>query len=253
MRIGPWQLQPYSLRLGWGVLAGLIWLWGAAPRYGLRRDQSVALLWSVVGGALLMGRMGYVAGNFSYFAQHPWAVVQVGAAGGIHGGSAWAGGLAALLLWSCRRPAARQAALGLVTPAALAVAAGAWWGCAEAGCAWGREVASVPAWARWTVVSAPDLYHLVAQRYAVQGAAALWAVGLIPLAVVLKRRGAWAAVLYLVGEAALTWWRADPVPLVGRWRADFWLDVGLAVGLAAVQGWAARPVSPSKVTVGDGV
>jgi hypothetical protein len=103
------------------------------------------------------------------------------------------------------------------------------------------------------VVSAPDLYHLVAQRYAVQGAAALWAMVLIPLAVALKRRGAWAAVLYLVGEAALTWWRADPVPLVGRWRADFWLDVGLAVGLAAVQWWAARPVSPAKVTVGKEV
>lgn len=239
MSMGFWQLQPYSLRLGGGVLVALLWLWWAAPRYGLHRVQSVGVVWAVLLGGLVGGRIGYAVGNPVYFAQHPWDLFRLARVGGLHGAGAWLGGLGAALCWTRREPGRWSAVLAWLTPAALAVAAGAWWGCAAAGCAWGRTVPRPAALVPWVSLS-PDLYHDVTFRYAVQPVAALWALALIPFAVALKQQGGWAAVLYWVGAALLTGWRADPVPLLGGWRVDTWLDWGLALGLAGWLGVLAR-------------
>lgn len=235
MRFGPWWLSDYVLKIIAGYAVGLGWLWWQAPRHNIRRNQLTSFLWSIVLGALSVGRLGYGVYHSDYFAQHPVAILRFRMTGGIQGDFALAGGLLALLLW-CRRVQQPPAKLvSLVTPAALCVIAGAWWGCAGLGCAWGREVLSVPPWARWAITAGPDLYHTVLPRYAVQAIGAGLALALaIISAPVSGTSGGWALVIYFCGAAALSFWRADPVPFLWGQRMDLVWSLCLGAIVAAL-------------------
>lgn len=237
MQIGPWFIPKYTLRVLGGLCLGVVWVWIAGLRQGLRPRQLAALLWTAALGAAVGGRGGYVAQYAAYFAQHPGDVGLLWRVGGLDGPGAWLGGLAATALWAWRTHYPLRQALGLLSPAALWLSAGTWWGCFDVGCGWGREVAgSVPGWQQWAVLEAPDLYRTLAPRYAVQllaaGGGAVLAVG----AALWRRRSVGIAALYLAGLAALTLLRADPVSMLGSLRFDMALYGALALVGGVLEG-----------------
>lgn len=231
MHIGPWYVQPYTARIVAGALIGLFWVAWRNSRQQVPLRDLPCLIWSVAIGALLMGRVGYVAANSAYFAQHPIDALLPWRVGGLNGVGAWAGGLVASYLWAHRHALSWRAVAALLAPAALLVAAGAWWGCAEVGCAWGQPALLPPAWLRWAVADAPDLYGAIVPRYAVQNIAALGSLAAaLLIAVGLGRVSLWLP-LYMVGMALLTSLRADPMLLLWGWRLDGWLYGALGLGI----------------------
>ncbi len=242
MRIGPWWIPLYTLRVTLGAALGVLWLWWAAPRRGFSRARAAGLLWSVAAMALLAARLGYALGQPAYFRAHPADLWRLTAVGGVHGASAWLGGLLAAWIWARWADRAPTEVWNLLAPASLLVAAGAWWACLDRGCAWGRVALSSPPGWRWAVAELPDLYHVVMPRYAVQTLGAAGALLLLPLALGERRCAGLAVALYLVGAAALTHLRADPVPQLGPYRADLLLNVALALGLWGTywRAWRAR-------------
>jgi prolipoprotein diacylglyceryltransferase len=229
MQIGPWWIHPYTLQVMLGALGGCIWLWVAAPHYGASRSKLTGLLWAISGGALLVGRLGYVTDNLAYFVQHPENIVRIWHVGGIQASWAWGGGLFMTWLWARLTRFRITAIFGLLAPAALLTSAGAWWGCADLGCAWGHEALRASVWTRWAVIEAPDLYHSEVPRYAVQHIALVWSLAMALTAILLKQLGGLAIVLYLLGDTMLFKLRADPAPLVGGYRVAILLDLGLAL------------------------
>lgn len=229
MRIGPWWFQPYTLRIILGVFAALIWVWWCAPQLGFARSEVITWLWGTVFAAIVCGRLGYVVGNRSYFAQNPQTVVRLRQVGGLNGSSAFMGGLCIAGAWALVTHRRFAEVLALLTPATLWVAGGAWWGCLDVGCAWGCEVPSFQAAKQWWVVQAPDIYHHIVSRYAVQSLGLILAVILGVLGAILKRKASLALCLYFLGSAGLTLLRADPVPRIGQMRIDFLQDVILAL------------------------
>ncbi len=222
MDIGSWSIPDYTLRISCAALAGLLWVWLMVPRHGYTRAQLIGALWAITGGALLVGRGGYALSHAAYFAQRPLDLFRWRQVGGLAGLAAWLGGLLAAWLWVHWRGGGEWAELlCLLAPAALLVTAGAWWGCAAAGCAWGRETLSAPAWLQWAIVETPDLYQSSAPRYAVQLAGTSWALCGAGLALLWNHYSAAWLALYMGGAALLTYFQANPVPLVDQYRLDF--------------------------------
>ncbi len=269
MQIGPWWVPPYTLRITLGTLSGLCWL-GITSISGrllqcrpmcpplamlitklnridnvyqdiLPSRMTLELLWVTSIAALTIGRWGYVLGNWLYFAQNPAAILQLRQVGGLHSGSAWIGGVLAAGLWARSKRLWGADVIARLSPIALLTAAGAWWGCADVGCAWGREALNVGqglltvAWHRIIVVEAPDIYHTVLPRYAVQNLGMMWALAMVLSAMMVPRWGALAVAGYLLGEAALIQIRGDPVPTLGPYRVDLLLNLGLSLTVWLMQ------------------
>ncbi|MGC9399779.1 MAG: prolipoprotein diacylglyceryl transferase family protein [Anaerolineae bacterium] len=237
MYIGPWRIWPYTWRVGAGLALALLWLWGAAPSYGLERRRLTVTLWLLALGALAGGRLGYTLEHLRYFRARPEEVLAFRQTGGFHGVGVWVGGGLVLAATLGRRSSERKVwkTLSWLTPAALLVAAGAWWGCADAGCAWGREVLTTPDWLRWAIVRLPDLYHTIRPRYPVQMAAALSALLAAGLAALYPRFALLCGAGYMLSVAALGVLRADTAPIIGGVRLDSWLHLWLALTLGAGQ------------------
>jgi len=181
--------------------------------------------------ALICGRLGYALGNTTYFVQHPALLLRLDRVGGVHGGSAMIGALLAVGLWATVKRHPVSMIVSFLTPAVLFVAAGAWWGCIDAGCAWGRETTAAMGSAHRLTALLPDVYRTVTLRYAVQPVGAASALILALLAIVLGKHGGLALALYWFGSAGLTLLRADPVPRWGDVRLDTVLDLALAIGI----------------------
>jgi len=229
----------YTLRFTAGALVGLVWLWQRAPRVGLDRRTMRFWVCGVVLAALIAGRVGYALGNTAYFTQHPALLLRLDRVGGLHGGGAMIGTLIAVGLWSIVSHQPVSILVSFLSPAVLFVAAGAWWGCMDAGCAWGREIIPVTDGARWFTAPLPDVYQTMTPRYAVQPMGAVWALTLALLAAALGKHGGLALALYWFGSAGLTWLRADPVPLLiaptaANLRLDTVLDLALAVSITLI-------------------
>ncbi len=241
MQIGSWLISEYTLRVLGGLLPGVLWVWIAGSRQGISPGRLSLLLWVVLTGTIIGGRCGYVAQHFEYFAQHPGDSGMLWRVGGIDGPSAWIGGLAATVLWGWHAHYPVRRIAGLLTPFALLLCAGAWWGCSGTGCVWGHEVTSmVPAWQRWLVREAPDIYRTFAPRYAVADMAAAVALGLGGVGTVWRAHNAGIAALYLAGMAGLTLLRADPAPLAGNMRLDTILYGVLALSSGFIEAFASR-------------
>lgn len=214
------SFPPYAARLALGVSLGLFWLWILGPRRGFSRHYLTPLLWSVALGALLGGRLGYLFLHPPYFTRHPLDALALREVGGLAGWGAWLGGSSAAVAHALRRGYDPTATLGILAPAALLVAAGGWWGCADAGCAWGREAFTAPPRWRWLVMEGSDLYHTFAPRYAVQRAEAVVALGAAALASSGRRAAFLAVAAYMATSALLTLLRGDGVPALHGWRLD---------------------------------
>lgn len=239
MRVAFWWIPLYTLRVAVGALAGALWLWRQAPRAEFDRRAMLPWLWGATLAALLGGRVGYVIGNTAYFTQNPALLLRLDRVGGLYGGSALLAVLFVTVVWARTAHRPLSAIVSFLSPAALLIAAGAWWGCADAGCAWGRELAA-PDGARWLTALLPDIYQTVTLRYAVQPIGAAWALLLAMLAALLRKRQGVALALYWLGAAGLTLLRADPMPTLGGARADTALDLALATGMMTLMLYNAK-------------
>ncbi|MGC9396066.1 MAG: prolipoprotein diacylglyceryl transferase family protein [Anaerolineae bacterium] len=231
MRVGFWWISVYTLRVAAGTLVAGLWLWQRASRTGFDRRTLRFWIWGVALAALIAGRVGYTLGNTAYFTQHPVLLLRLDRVGGLHGGSAMIGALLAAGLWAAAKRHSVITIVNFLSPAVLFVAAGAWWGCVDAGCAWGREPLLAVGGTRWATALLPDIYQTTTLRYAVQPIGAVWALILALLAVALEKHRELALALYWLGAAGLTLLRADPVPKWGDVRLDTVLDLALAIGI----------------------
>ncbi len=128
--------------------------------------------------------------------------------------------------------------LALCAPAILCVTAGAWWGCMQAGCAWGRAVKLTDTRVQWLLVNGPDLYHTIRPRYPVQLVGAVWALATAWAATFRPQQvyqGTLALMLYCMGAAALTFLRGDSVPTSGYVRVDTIENLSIAFFLGGIQ------------------
>ena len=232
MQLGSWWIAPYTLRIVIAAIGALAWVAWHRARYDITRQELLRWLWRLLLFVLVCARIGYGLGNLSYFASQPFALIQLNNHGGLHGGSAWLGGMIGIWLWAWRSRRRFRDLASLVTPAALLLAVGAWWGCADVGCAWGKEIFQAPWGQQWMIIEAPDLYRTITSRYAVQLLGGSLALLLTGIAVLLGPRGGSVLSIYLLGEAGLTLLRADPVPRLGSWRIDTVLTLILAIGWA---------------------
>lgn len=228
MRIGPWWIHPYTLKVTFGVLVALVVLWQRASRFEIERHRLLQWSWILAVAAVLGGRVGYVFDNAAYFAQHPATIFRLDQVGGLHGGSALASGLLVAGIGASTISLRFRTVVDFLAPAVLCIAASTWLGCAGVGCTWGREVFAVSVWQRWIMAELPDIYRAIEPRYAVQIIGAIWALVLALLASARREWGSIALVVYLLGTAGLTVLRADTVPQLGALRSDLILDLALA-------------------------
>lgn len=228
MHVGPWWIEVYTWRVLIGAVAGLICLWRRAPTYELTRRVAGGWLWGIAVVALVCGRIGYILGHRLYFEQHPQEALRLWAVGGLHGGTALTGSLFVVWLWARVSRRTFSSLLSWLAPAILLIAAGAWWGCGSVGCAWGRATAPSLGARSWFVTQSADIYHHVVSRYAVQNLGALCAFLLAIVALLARSRAAVALALYVLAAGALTFLRADAVPLIAGLRVDSLQDIGLA-------------------------
>ncbi len=225
----------------------LAWIAWRAPAHHLPRRRVLYGVWLIAGGALLAGRLGYVAQHPAYFAQRGADMGALRRVGGMHGSSALAGGALVASLWAWRMRYRWRDVIALFAPAALCVAAGGWWSCWDWGCAWGRAAHNAPPLLRWMVRDAPNLYHENVPRYAVQLWSGLWAAALMIVSARFATRAPLALIGYALGIAGLTLLRGDPAPTLGPLRWDVWLNLSVAAGLGGITWWT-RPGRAQSMT-----
>lgn len=225
-------VNSFAFYLGLGAFIGV---WQTARR--APQDEAlrwIGAAWAVLLGALLGSRAEFVFLHLGYYRHHAGEVFQLWL-GGLGWPGALAGGLAALaIVWRYWRKPLAQLADGLA-PLALPLAAGAWLGCWETGCAYGFLL---PGWGGMAVV---DESGAVLRRFPLQLLAVLALAGLAAWLEFRKPKpqpaGGYAGRVVL-GLGALmllaSFLRADPAPRwVGlrpdTWAALLWVVADLAV------------------------
>jgi phosphatidylglycerol---prolipoprotein diacylglyceryl transferase len=224
--------------------AGFALTWVAARRADLPPTDvlDVALVAVLVG--VIGARAGYVAMNWDYYHSHTNEIVQVWQ-GGLMWHSGWAGGVIGAAVASAWRKLDLRAVLSALTPGLMAGAALGWIGCYLAGAAYGREVFPGDRW--WFLAAdLPDMYGLRNPRFATQMLGAGWAVVCFGISnIAPPKEGDWrmansrfaasgirfavAMLFYSAGMFVLGFTRGDAVPMLGAWRLDQVMDVGIVV------------------------
>jgi len=203
-KIGPLQVYSYGLMLALAVIVCTHWMSREARRLRLSAELIYDLVFWVVIGGILGGRIFYILLNWNFFLQHPAEIVMVQ-----HGGLAWQGALMvgslAGVVFIRRRKLALGPMLDLAAPyIALGQAIGRV-GCFLNGCCYGREVS----WGIYFPVHGARLHPT--QLYS--------AVGLLLIFLILKKFRrlrkvpGQVLVLYLmlasVQRFCIEFWRAD--------------------------------------------
>ncbi len=159
----------FSLLLALGAIAGLSWAaWQSSEKEATQITE--AGIWALL-GALLGGRILFVAINWTYFQSHPWESLQV-YLGGISWSGALAGGLLVLTLFVRLNQQSLLEMADALVPLLVCLTVSAWLGCWLDGCIYG-EVTSA-----WWGVPSPDEWGLVSSRSPVQLLGAMFTVGL---------------------------------------------------------------------------
>jgi phosphatidylglycerol:prolipoprotein diacylglycerol transferase len=230
-RYGPFFLYSFTVVMGLGVGASIGLAAWQARRHPARLAGWLDGLLAAAGVGLLAGRAAYVGANWDYFQAHPAEAALVWQ-GGLSYHGALFGGLAGLWLWRRRRPPGatylEYAAL-FGPPLAFASFFG-WVACWYEGCAYGREAVLGP-----LAADLPDTYGVYALRYQSQLFGALLSL-VIALLLVWRQqrrpggRNFWLALLLIsASRAVVTLFRGDAAPLVGAYRLDTLLELGLAL------------------------
>lgn len=221
-------INTYTYFVGLGLCVACAWLI-LSHRERARAALDVFLAGLV--GALVLGRALYVALEWDYFAAHPDSITRLNE-GGLNGHGALAGAFLAAYLMSRARGLniRRMMDSGALILPVMAYAG--WWGCAAARCAYGAEVANLADYAPLLVWEQPDIYGLIAPRFATQALGAWWSVGVLALAVALTVRG-WLAgrrlglilLLFSAGMLVINGLRGDAAVSTGGLSVLQWLDI----------------------------
>ncbi len=218
-------MQPFSLLLGLGVLAGLLLVSWRAPRKEVIRYLDAAALVLII--ALLGSRAATVAANWGYYGLHPAEILQVWL-GGLSGIGALLGGFLAIFILSAwwKLPAGLLA--DTLFPLAGALTITSWLGCWVDACAYGLPASA------WWALPARDEWGVLASRVPVQLIGALATLVHMWLMDRLGRRSplpGLAASLALFGIStilfALSYLRADPSPIWQGLRLEAWGAIAL--------------------------
>jgi phosphatidylglycerol:prolipoprotein diacylglycerol transferase len=232
-RYGPFFLYSYTAIMGLGLAAAVGLTHRLAPRRPAAAGWLDALLAGLV-GAVIGGRIGYVAAHWDYFRAEPDEIGLVWAGGlGYHG--ALAGGLLGLWLWSRWRGRSFVAIAGLVAPGLALAHAFGWLACWFEGCAYGREAAL-----GLLAADLPDSYGVYAVRYQTQVIGL--GLSLAAFAVVMWRWSRLAAgpafaltlLLLSAGRAAVSLLRGDEALMIGAVRLETAIEGALALGAMEV-------------------
>jgi phosphatidylglycerol:prolipoprotein diacylglycerol transferase len=247
LRIDSHIVFSYTVALVLGMAAGT-WIAYRRARFRIA-DPAVVLdagFWALLGG-ILGGRIGFVATNWAYYAEHVDKALRL-SQGGLRWHGALIGGTAAVLLWGFVRrrlgmsaPDWRDLADAAAPGLALGGALG-WLGCLLAGSAYGAEASGYAAPLAWLTAELPDIYGVKAVRFLTQPLMIGWCLllwGLLQGARMRWPRGL-AFVLYLLlyalADFAVAWMRGD-----GAWRWGLWLSQWTAAAemcAALLVGWS---------------
>ncbi len=220
-------MQPFSVLLGLGALAGLLLAgWRAPQKERLRYlDAGVlALLGSLIGSRALT-----VAVNFTYYQAHLGEIFQVGL-GGLSGIGAFVGGLLAVFIiaWWLKIPVGVLA--DVLLPLAGLLTMTAWMGCWIDRCGYGMPSNT------WWALPTRDEWGVLADRIPVQFVGAISTLILIWLLDRSAKRipgHGMSATLGLFGIASilfvLSYFRADPTPIWNGLRLEAWGAMGLMI------------------------
>lgn len=248
LHLGPLVFFTYTVVVDLGIVGALAWLWWRAPAHGRQPGRWLDAGLAATAGGFLGGRIGFAAANWAYFQKHMLEILRLW-----DGGYAWIGaalgGVAGLAIYGRIRKEPLPPLLDeLALPAAL-LSALAWFGCAAAACAAGKDVppGTLPFAVNW-----PDLYGVILPRWPTQPIGlglSLAAAGLLfglrhakwPAGV----RFALALTLIAVITFLVSTVRGDDMPRLGAWRLDtaanaFMIGLGL---IAAAAAWALEPAA----------
>jgi len=220
-------MQPFSILLGLGALAGLLLAGWRAPKKEASRYLDASL--GILLGALLGSRAVTVAVNYSYYQAHPGEIVQVWL-GGLSGIGALAGGLLAIaiLAFGGKFPAGK---LGdALLPLAGTLTVTAWLGCWVDRCGYGMPTGA------WWALPARDEWGVLATRVPVQLMGAtltlllIWVLDRMSKHFPVSGLNAAVGLLGLSAEIfALSFLRADPAPIWYGLRLEAWGAIGLMI------------------------
>jgi prolipoprotein diacylglyceryltransferase len=213
-------MQPFSILLGLGTLAGLLLAGWHAPKKETIRyvDAGVFALFIAVIGS----RAAYVAINWGYYTSHPGEIYQVWL-GGLSGVGALAGGVLAVLILALvwKFPAGLLA--DILFPLAGTLCITSWLGCWVATCAYGAPSTAwwaLPGWDEWGVLASRLPIQLIG---AILTLVLLWLIDQsskhMPVAGLSADIGLFgiSSVIF-----ALSYFRADPVPIWHGLRLEAW-------------------------------
>ena len=220
-------MQPFSLVLGFGALAGLLLTGWRAPQKEMIRyvDAGVFTLF----GILLGSRALTVAVNYNYYQTHMSEIYQVWL-GGLSGIGALVGGILAGLIiarwWRIPLGVLADALL----PLAGTLAITAWMGCWVDRCAYGMQSSA------WWAIPARDEWGVLTNRIPVQLVGAASILVLIWLLDRASKRlsvQGLRATIGLFGMSAvvfgLSYLRSDPTPIWNGLRLEAWGAMGLMI------------------------
>jgi prolipoprotein diacylglyceryltransferase len=221
------QMQTFSILLGLGAMAGLLLVSWRAPKKETMRYLDAGLV--VMFGAMCGSRAMTVAVNWGYYQAHAREIYQVWL-GGLSGVGALVGGILTVIIVARlgNFPAGQLA--DTLIPLAGTLAITAWLGCWMDSCGYGLPSSA------WWALPGRDEWGVLARRVPVQLAGALLTLGMFWL---LERaskrlpRSGISASVGLLGLAvelfALSFFRADPMPVWLGLRLEAWGTLGLAV------------------------
>lgn len=208
--------------------------------------RRIVYSWVVLLGILLGARLGHILLHLPYFRQHPVEILQIWN-GGLDWMGALLGGLGSLcILWWVRREPSGRLADGMA-PLALPLAAGAWLGCWDSGCAYGAPLNAFPG------MVFPDELGILARRFPLQFLAVLLLVLFSAWLEIrpprLTQAGQYASLvgLGLGGVMLLTaFMRAAPAPRWAGLRPDVWVALFFLV-FCLVAGWRCNLIKKGAV------
>ncbi len=213
-------MQLFSLWLGLGSLAGLLMAaWRAPQKEQLRYIDSGVLALFI---SMLGSRVFYVAANWGYYGIHLGEIVKVWN-GGLSGIGALAGGCLAVILIAVMWKLPMGMLGDVLLPLAGTLAIGAWIGCWFDRCAYGFPSEA------WWAIPQQDEWGILAKRVPVQFMGAILTLVLTWIIDRAARKptiqGLSAALGGLGISAvifALSYLRADPVPIWNGLRLEAW-------------------------------
>ncbi|NJD60932.1 MAG: hypothetical protein C3F13_16595 [Anaerolineales bacterium] len=220
-------MQPFSMIIGLGALAGLLLVTWRAPQKERLRYVDAGILTLL--GSLIGSRLMTVAVNWSYYASNLGEIFKVWM-GGLSGIGALTGGILAVLILSLWWKTPLGVLADALLPLAGTVTIAAWLGCWLDSCSYGYPSTA------WWAIPARDEWGVSANRFPVQFIGAIltlimiWSIDKAGLH--LQAQGLSAA-LGLFGLSAvilgLSYFRIDPTPVWHGLRLEAWGALALMI------------------------